>query len=458
MTLRRRRMYFFLLVAVFFIAAPAVILYSQGYTLDLNNFSLKKTGAIFLSTSPKGVRIFVDNLLAASTSDIIFSQGKLLSHMAPKEYDVRIEKEAYSPWDKKLEVKPQLVTEARNIFLVPQRPLPLTIEKKVSDVIISDSNAMIAYVKTDGAAIFDVSSPKIIPLAAQPGEKVGNVRFGADENYLVVESFLNNRVRKYLLNVASGETTQISEDNNEQFIKIRQYPAGEPKIIALSSNRELYFMDTRSQQEKTTIATNISNFELFGDKILYATVAPTVFYEKDLVSGKTEQLNQTPVVQFDFSSKILRSRGGFVAFIDNEQSLFIYNQEEKIFHLIAKNVLSAIFSDDDKKLMWQNKNEIYIYYLKDIVIHPQKAAGEIELITRFSKPVGAIAWFSYDNEHILFAADEKLKLIELDGRDKRNVYDIAEVKKPVKIIYNDFDDFIYFLDGQTFKKITLIKN
>lgn len=458
MTLKQRKIYFYALVGVFLVTTPAVILYSQGYTLNLKDFSLNKTGAIFVSTSPKGVRVLLDSELKATTSDLIFSQGKLISHLAPGEYEVKIEKEGYYPWSKHLTVEPQLVTETRNIFLVPSTTVLQTIEENVSDIIFSASNAMIAYIKDDGIAILDVSSPKIIPLVNEKGEKIGKARFGANENYLIIESFLKNKVRKYLFDIQSRQTTEIQEEDEERFVKIRQYPENQPRILALSSANTLYWIDLRSQNEKMVVATNISNFELFGDRILYATTAPTVFYEKNLVSGKTDQLNQTPVEFFDFSSQILRSSGGFTAFINNKKQLYLYANGEKVFKKIGDNVQYASFSDDNKKLMWQNKNEIYVYYLKDIAVQPRKKEGETELITRFSGPIGAMSWFSYDNEHIFFVADGMLKLTELDGRDGRNTVDIALVKKPVRLIYNSFDDFLYLLDGKTFKKITLIKN
>jgi len=457
MTRLRRRIYFFLLVLIFLLAAPAVILYSQGYTFNPSSHTVSQTGALFISTNPKGVRIFLNNALTAVTSDTIFSQGKLISHLTPGTYDVRIEKEGYFLWEKVLKIDPQLVTEVRNIFLVPVQAPPLSIDTTVSDVIASSSNAKLAYVKSDGAAILDVSSPKIVPLVTDSSEKVGKVRFGASDSYLIIESFLNNKVRKYLLNMDTGVSTDIQESETDPFVKIRQYPPDEPKIIALSLSHILYWIDTRSPEEKTTIASNVVNFDVFGDKIQYATTAPTIFYEKDLVSGQSNQLNQTPAADISLSSVLLRSRGGFIAYIDDRKGLYVYDNSQNAFQKIAGSVSAAVFSDDDQKLAWQNSKEIWVYYLKDTGLQPKKSKGDTELVTRFSQPIGPIAWFSYDNQHILFAAEGKLKLVELDDRDKKNMYDIADVHKPLKIIYNGFDDYIYFLDDQTLKKITLIK-
>ena len=57
----------------------------------------------------------------------------------------------------------------------------------------------------------------------------------------------------------------------------------------------------------------------------------------------------------------------------------------------------------------------------------------------------------------MLGAENKTKLIELDNRERRNAYDITEAKEPMKIKYNNYDDYIYFLDGSELKKITLLE-
>lgn len=457
MTALRRKLYFYFLLVVFLIASPAIILYSQGYTFDLTTFSLVKTGGIFVSTTPKGVIIRINDKLAATTSSLPLTQGKLISRLLPSDYAIKIEKSGYFPWDKKLKVEPQLVTEARNIFLVPQERKVQTIETEVSDMIMSDSNAAIAYIKENGIAIVDVASPKIIPLAAQEDEQIGKVRFGADENYLVVESLQKNKSRKYLFNIASRERTEIIEDEVERYVKIRQYGKGEPRIIALSITNTLYTIDLRVPHEKVIIADNIVNFEMFGNKAVYATTAPTILYEKDLLSGKTDQIIETPLDYFDTSSRIIRSAAGHIAIIDSDNALYLYDGDQLAFKHIADNVIATAFSDDNKKLAWHNKDEIYVYYLKDVLIQPKKRVGDTELVTRLSRPITGITWFSYDNEHIFFTAEKKIRIIELDGRDHHNMYDIADAAQALRMSYSSYDDYLYFLDGTILKKISLFK-
>lgn len=459
MTLRKRKIYFYIFFAIFLLATPGVILYSQGYAFDFKNFSLTKTGGIFINVIPKGTDIYVNDTLKGTTGSLILSQGKLISRLVPGDYTVKVKKDGYKSWDKKLHIDPQLVTEARNIFLVPESPEAQEIDTKVNDVVISASGAAIAYVKENGISIVDVSSPKIVPLATEEGERIGRVQFGADENYLLIDSLTQNKNKRSLFNIKTRERTEIKEDDLERYIKIRQYPPGEPSVIALSTAHTLYAIDLRSQQERTVIAKNIITFEMIDGKLLYATTAPTILYEKDMGTGNTEQLTQTPLEHFDISSHLIRSGSGHIALIDTTRSLYLYDGETLTFQRIAENVNTAIFSDDRKKLAWNNsKNEIYVYYLNDILIQPKKKRGDIDLITRLSKPVTNLTWFGYDNEHLLFTAEKKMQFIELDGRDHRNTYTVADVRQPLKVIYSGYDDYLYVLDSGALSKIALIKN
>jgi len=277
------------------------------------------------------------------------------------------------------------------------------------------------------------------------------------DDHLLVETLLNNKLKKYLYDAGAGEMIPLKEDIEEQYLKARYLPDEKIRLAALSNQNILYNIDISSQNEPNIIAKDVSNFEIFGAMMIYATNEPTIVYEKNLDTGETEQLIKTPLVgDLGLGSKILRSRDGNRALIDDKRALYIYNHETQTFDRLADTATGVSFSPDGKKLMYQNANEIYVYYLKDIKIQPYKNRGDKELITRFSKPIVNIEWFAYDNEHILFTVNGALKLTELDGRDQRNTYDIVEVKKPSRITYNATDDYIYFLDERALKRTTLL--
>ena len=456
MTPRKRKIYFWAAAAIFALGTPLLILYSSGWRADFKNFALIKTGGIFIDTFPKGVKIYIDNKPKKETSTGIFSQGALVSGLRQDEHMVMVKKDGFRDWAKKLAVSANLVTEARNIFLAPNDIKKETMAEGVNDFAFSDSQTRLAYAAKDAIYISQFPFEKFEQIALEKNEHPGKIFFMGDD-HLLVETLLSNKLKKYLYDAGAGEMIPLKEDIEEQYLKARYLPDEKIRLAALSNQNVLYNIDISSQNEPNIIAKDVSNFEIFGSMLIYATTQPTIVYEKNLATNETEQLIKTPLDgEIELGSKILRSRDGNRALIDDKRTLYIYNHETQTFDRLADSIVGVSFSPDGKKLIYQNANEIYAYYLKDIKIQPYRVRGDKELITRFSKPIVNIEWFAYDNEHVLFTVDKILKLTELDGRDQRNTHDITGVENPSRLVYNSTDDYIYFMDGHLLKRTTLL--
>jgi hypothetical protein len=117
MTKRHRTILFFALVALFFATAPTVVLYSQGYRVDLEQKKITQVGAFFFEVIPTGAEIYINGKLSKKT-DGIFGTA-LTKNFLPGTYSVLIKKQGYHPWRKTLEIRPKGVTEAKHIILFP---------------------------------------------------------------------------------------------------------------------------------------------------------------------------------------------------------------------------------------------------------------------------------------------------------------------------------------------------
>ncbi|MFH1730000.1 MAG: carboxypeptidase-like regulatory domain-containing protein [Pseudomonadota bacterium] len=118
MTLKKRRIILVLCVLAFLIVAPFVLLYSNGYRLD-SHFHLTQTGGLYVASPVSGAQIFVNNTLKRTTN--LLQSGLFLQNLKPGNYSVLIAKEGYWPWKKDLDVKEQMVSEARALIL-PMEP------------------------------------------------------------------------------------------------------------------------------------------------------------------------------------------------------------------------------------------------------------------------------------------------------------------------------------------------
>lgn len=107
-----RRVFMLFLIASFFIISPIIILYTIGYRYDAKEHLIKQTGVLTLDIQPKDSSVFIDNILVKK--EMPFE----LANRAPGFYNVRIEKDGYYKWDKKIEIKSKETTHIKNFELI----------------------------------------------------------------------------------------------------------------------------------------------------------------------------------------------------------------------------------------------------------------------------------------------------------------------------------------------------
>jgi len=117
MTKHTRRIFFYSCIAIFIILAPLLIAYSLGYTFHPGTGELEKTGGIFIKSKTPRLSLFLDGEFVKETSYL--SGGALLTDITTGTHHLRLEKTGYHPWSVTFRVEPTLVTDLRNILLIP---------------------------------------------------------------------------------------------------------------------------------------------------------------------------------------------------------------------------------------------------------------------------------------------------------------------------------------------------
>lgn len=116
---KRTRVIIFLVCSFLFILiTPSIVLYSQGYRIDLENKKFTQTGGLFLKILPRQTDVYIDGKLNKRTD--FFFGSVLIENLLPKKYKVEVKKEEHHSWEKTLEIKEKEVTEDKNIILFPQ--------------------------------------------------------------------------------------------------------------------------------------------------------------------------------------------------------------------------------------------------------------------------------------------------------------------------------------------------
>lgn len=92
--------------------------------------------------------------------------------------------------------------------------------------------------------------------------------------------------------------------------------------------------------------------------------------------------------------------------------------------ILLENISDLIEDSSKKKIALLGKNEINVLWLKNEDIPPHFKEGDLSLIVRLSSPIQKVAWFQ-DNSYLLFLADEKLFMVEVDLRDRKNLHELT---------------------------------
>ncbi len=114
LSIRKRKLYFYGLCALFVILIPVVLLYADGYRIG-KDWKISETGGIRIAASEAGATFSVDGTV--EKQDTFLASTFFLQNLDPKEYDVRVAKDGFIPWEKRIAVGKQLVAEAYALLI-----------------------------------------------------------------------------------------------------------------------------------------------------------------------------------------------------------------------------------------------------------------------------------------------------------------------------------------------------
>ncbi|MBP9819981.1 PEGA domain-containing protein, partial [Candidatus Woesebacteria bacterium] len=140
-----RRVIYTLLSALFILGGTLLaIQYAKGkYRLSDDGF-IPGAGLLSVTSIPASAEVFVNGNLTTATNDTIY--------LEPNEYDIKIVKDGYTTWEKKLRVEQELVTQT-NAKLFPLAPSLSTLTfTGVQNVVPSPDGQKIAYYTASASA------------------------------------------------------------------------------------------------------------------------------------------------------------------------------------------------------------------------------------------------------------------------------------------------------------------
>lgn len=443
MTKKTRKILFFILLFVFIIIAPVVILYAQGYRFDFEKKRLIQTGDFYFKSLPKKANIYINNKLTKEKTP-----GQI-KNLLPKKYNVQITKEGFWAWKKELEINPLLVTEAKNILLVPEKLNKETvIPAKISKFSFSPNKKFISYISQDKELrLYNLEDSEENPLFKSENYKLVDIIWSYDSKKILFFDSLN-RWRAININEPSKIINISANLSNPKWNPLN------PSEVFFKKGNDVFILNLENQKNQVLAAEDIVDYDALGEYLFYIQKPNLILYKQDILGKTKEQMTNLPmdyrenldykILAFSLQDIILRADG----------ALYIFEKDKKLFEKIDENIKNENFASDERKISFWSSNEIWVFWLKKIFDQPTKNAGDKELITRLSQKIKEVIWYPKTSEHLIFLTeDNKIKIAELDGRDKRNTFDIAEGNNIKQLTF--YDKWLYFLDGDSLTRINM---
>ncbi len=408
---------------LFLLIAPAAIFYSQGYRFDLNppagGKKIVQTGGLFLKVSPKSAEIYLDEKLAKKT-DFFFGSA-LIENLLPGKYKIEIRKAGFFPWQKDLEIKEKEVTEAKNIVLFPENINFEILSKNVGRYWFSpDEKKIIIYEK--GAAeepgwalkLYDleknlkshlINKDDISPKSAD----LVNLEWSQDSKEIFLELGAQEKLKYFTL-----EFDKIPPALTE---KAASPPPSEEVVASRLINGKLYLLD------------NLGHLSENGRRLTQKSFP---------VKSETE-----------YDLEICQD---FI-FLREGQTLYQFNPDSKSFEKFFDNIKALKISPDDKKMVYFSDSEIWLFFLKESASQPKRKAGEKVFLIRLSEKINNSLWLN--SEYLIFNAGKKIKIAEIDDRDRINIVDVGDFEKPEIFFNQNYKKIYIFSNGELYASETL---
>ena len=479
----QRRIFFWTLVVSFFIITPAVVLTAWGYRLDFQRGVFVRSGSINLKTNPQDFNLYINGKLQPSKQLNRVNNSYNISGLLPKNYDLTISADGFQTWKKTIEVNSGISSEFWNVLLArnnyARTPYATGGAEKF---FVSPKNDYVAIASSDDSGttvkIMKISDKTISNTFSLSGwqfiddARQENIEWSPNGDNISIPvqkttttatpakpaSAQNNAAQTetsyayFVGDPAPGNSFNLDDQLGKNDLRnVRWDPKDKNYLFFLSGN-SLYRANISDAADITTVADNVSSFDLSKTGVYYAQMPNELVFRTDLdgKSNLTQITNEFPDQLSSPNAKLIVFDDMRIAFLNSNNDLYIFNRGDldTYFKKLGSDVNGMQFSNDGKKLLFWTNNEISVYFTRQWGVQPTRNEDETQDITRYADPLSNVQWFK-DYEHVIFSTGPYVKVIELDARDHRTSMDLVKTATNAPfVIYDDSLERLFFTDTQ----------
>lgn len=416
MDIRIRRTITIVFFLFFFIVSPLLLLYASGFRYDFKRGTLLRTGNIFIeATDVKDATVYIDD----KPHTELLNKKLFLKNLTPGDYTIRIEKEGYTTWEKKLRVDGTLTTFLKDVVLfLTSSPVEIT-KGPISDYATSPDHNFISFIRSNSEVsevwLYNTRYNEEQLLYRTSTDLQPKMSWAKSSNRLML--VLPNRALIY--KTSSAPFTLLSEISLTKDITAVWDETNDSTIL-MFGNQQISRYDLVTKKTDFIFETNE------GEKISDIRVTNGTSILALIESG-----NKTSALLIDNLIKVKKEifsvTGVGIKIIENSaQYLILSNKNTHKLYLVRKsgsnpleNLLSvdnftldgvtASLSPDKTRLLIVNDYELSIFNL---------GSRAINLINRFGKPIINAQWYD-DSQHVMITVNDSVTISDLNIQSQK---------------------------------------
>lgn len=381
-----------LIFALISLGTAIAILYAKGYRFvpGPGKPRIEGTGLLVLTSKPDGARVYINNHLTTATDNTI--------NLPPGEYAVRIEKDGYFPWNKKIEIKREIVREA-DALLFPIAPkLEAATITGASNPVIDNSGTFIAYTTASSSAtkngiyVLDMNSRPILTIGGLTTQiAADNPSFGQFSQASLTFSPDNTQILATVPGITSPTYWLLSSRG------FNQSPQDVTATIfqlqydwsLLTESKDKKILDFLPKKVRSFTRTYFKDFSVSpdDDRIMYtASISATLPFAKD---PRWMSLNSTP------EDRSLKNGNVYVYDVKDDRNYLVFKKDKDEhariayfkWHPDSKHII-YIKEKNINTIEYDGKNSTTIYagpFVNNIV-YPWPDGSSVLILTNLNIP------------------------------------------------------------------------
>ncbi|KKQ26850.1 MAG: hypothetical protein US43_C0043G0003 [Candidatus Levybacteria bacterium GW2011_GWA1_37_16] len=354
-----KRIIVYVATVVFLITMTiAVILYGKGYNFNFGDgkIGISGTGLLAATSQPDGAGIYINNHLTSATNNTI--------NLPPGEYDVKISKSGYSPWNKKIKIEKEVVSSAYALLIPTAPKLNNVTQMGVSNPVLDPTRTKIAY------TVSSLDDPR--------------------KNGIYI---LDMGLRPILM--LQSSSSQIVDNTIDNFSKAKLSWSPDAKEIAATISAEpniatTYLLKTTFNENPQDVTATLASVNLAWNE---------------------QRANQDKSQLLGFKTKLqnlIKENFAILSWSEDETKILYEANKSTNLPLIINPPLIGTNSTPETREI--NKGAIYAYDIK-----------EDKNFKTMNSNVSSLNWLA-DSKHLIYVADKKIQIMDYDGQNRTTIY------------------------------------